>query len=253
MPVTRSFIIPVLDNSPHSSYNINTLLDDLTDIPGEVICIINNTQMFTELKDHPRVDKYCLNSHNPGVSRSWNMGINMSEGDYLYILNADLHVGEAGINKLEMNLELLHNAVIVGPEGSDLKFIDEALSVLNHYKKGTLGMPEQTDNVSGFYMAIHAKRFHQAGLQFDSQFTPCFMEEWDIGFQVRQAGLSCYVVPLDDYDHQWGISLDRGQSIQYFNSHGNRTEILNDNALRLRDKWFDALIVNPDSLLHNNP
>jgi len=253
MSVTRSFIIPVLDNSPHSPYNINTLLDDLENISGEVICIINNADMFSFLKDHPRVDKYCLNSHNPGVSRSWNMGINMAEGDYVYILNADLHVSEKGINKLEMNLELLHNAVMVGPEGSDLQFVDNSLSVLNHYKKGSFGMPELTDNISGFFMVIHANRFREAGLQFDYQFTPCFMEEWDIGFQIKQSGMSCYVVPLDDYDHVWGVSEDRGQSIRYFNTSGTRDEIMRENADRLREKWFDILMDNPSSLLHKNP
>ena len=252
MPITRSFIIPVLDESPHSPYNIHTLLHDLENVPGEVICIINNTEMFSVLKNHPRVDKYCLNSHSPGVSRSWNMGINMAEGNYLFILNADLHVGESGLNKLEMNLELLHNAVMVGPEGSDLKFVENSLSVLNHYKKDCLGMPETSDNISGFYMAIHAKRFHDAGLQFDYQFTPCFMEEWDIGFQIKRSDLSCYVVPLDDYDHIWGVSEDRGQSIRYFNTSGTRGEIMSINADRFRDKWFDMLMDNPSLLLHKS-
>ena len=47
---SRSFVIPVLDFSPHSSYNIKTLLDDLQQVSGEVICIFNSAEVFeTEL------------------------------------------------------------------------------------------------------------------------------------------------------------------------------------------------------------
>ncbi len=56
--VSRSFIIPVLDYSPHSPYNINTLLNDLEDIHGEVICIFNIREVFDKLRDRPRIDKY---------------------------------------------------------------------------------------------------------------------------------------------------------------------------------------------------
>jgi len=246
---TRSFIIPVLDYSPHSPYNINTLLTELENINGEVICVFNSHDVFEHLKDHPRIDKYCLNSQNAGVSRSWNIGINLAEGDYLFILNADLHIGEQGINKLEMNLEILHNAVMVGPEGSNLKFIDENLSMGKHFSKGTLGMPENADNISGFYMAIHKQRFLDAGLYFDTRFSPCFMEEWDIGFQIRLSGLLCYVVPLADYAHEWGISAGGHKTINYFGQLLSRDEIMNANAIKFRDKWFEALCESTDSLL----
>ena len=43
--ITRSFIIPVLDYSPHSPYNVTTLLDDLESIHGEVICIFNSHEV----------------------------------------------------------------------------------------------------------------------------------------------------------------------------------------------------------------
>ena len=58
--IQRSFIIPVLDFSPHSPYNIRTLLDDLAAIPGEVICIFNSREVYEELKSHKRIDKILL-------------------------------------------------------------------------------------------------------------------------------------------------------------------------------------------------
>ena len=37
-------------------------------------------EVFDKLHNHPRIDKYCFNNLNAGVSRSWNIGINMAEG-----------------------------------------------------------------------------------------------------------------------------------------------------------------------------
>ena len=80
----RSFIIPVLDMSPHSRYNIYSLLDDLEKIEGEVICIFNSPEVFQLLHNHPRIDKYCYNKQNAGVSRSWNLGINSAESTTVF-------------------------------------------------------------------------------------------------------------------------------------------------------------------------
>ena len=94
-------VIPVLDFSPHGAYNILTLLDDLAPVAGEVICIFNSPEVYDRLRDHPRIDKFCFNKLNAGVSRSWNMGINLAEGRAIVIMNADLHVSAAAIEQLE--------------------------------------------------------------------------------------------------------------------------------------------------------
>ena len=88
----RSFVIPVLDFSPHSAYNILTLLEDLHEVEGEVICIFNTAEVFEKLRSHARIDKFCFNNLNAGVSRSWNMGINLAEGRAVFIMNADLNL-----------------------------------------------------------------------------------------------------------------------------------------------------------------
>ncbi len=88
--ILRSFIIPVLDYSPHSPYNIETLLKDLENVSGEVICIFNSIEVFDKLHNHPRIDKYCFNNLNVGVSRSWNMGINMAEGRTMFFVQSSI-------------------------------------------------------------------------------------------------------------------------------------------------------------------
>jgi len=234
--IPRSFIIPVLDFSPHSPYSIKTLLSDLEGIPGEVICVFNSREVYEKLKRHPRIDKYCFNNLNAGVSRSWNIGINMAEGRSVFVLNADIHIHPQAIEQLESYLFSLDKAVIVGPQGTHLDF--KNLSIIKYFEKGNFNEPVQTHDVSGFLFAIHLERFLQHHLLFDVQFSPCFYEEWDIGLQVLQAGLACYAVPVKDFEHHWGASQERDLSVNYFGREVTRQEIMTKNRARFVTKWL---------------
>ena len=236
-PVSRSFVIPVLDFSPHSEHNIKTLLDDLAAIEGEVVCIFNSRMVFEELHDHPRIDKYCYNNLNAGVSRSWNMGINMAEGRAVFIMNADLHVKQPAIDRLEAYLFNLPNAVIVGPQGTHLDF--ENLQILRYFKKGQFSEPVQTHDVSGFFFCLDREKFCRHGLMFDVRYSPCFMEEWDMGMQVLRAKLACYTVPVTDFEHHWGLSQSRENTrINYFGRDVYRNDVLAANRAQFIQKWF---------------
>ncbi len=236
-PVERSFVIPVLDFSPHSAYNIVTLLEDLEGVPGEVICIFNSNEVFEKLHRHPRIDKFSFNKLNAGVSRSWNMGINLSEGRTIFIMNADLHVQSLIFEKLEHYLFALEKAVIVGPQGSHIDF--KQLRVKRYFAKGKFDQPVRTHDVSGFFFGIHRERFLAHRLMFDVCYSPCFMEEWDMGLQVIQAGLACYAVPVKEFEHRWGISQARENTvINYFGRRLYRDDILLANRQKFMAKWF---------------
>jgi hypothetical protein len=241
--ISRSFVIPVLDLSPHSSYNIMTLLDDLKPIKGEVICIFNSDKVFEKLRAHPRIDKFCYNKLNAGVSRSWNMGLNLAEGRAVFMMNADLHVLPAAIEQLEAYLFHLDNAVIVGPQGSYIDF--KNLRILRYFKNGNFHQPTRTHDVSGFFFCIHRERFLQHGLMFDVQYSPCFMEEWDMGMQVLKAELACYAVPVSDFEHDWGISQSKENTkINYFGRAVYRNDVLLGNRKKFLAKWFDNDLEN---------
>ncbi len=236
--ITRSFVIPVLDFSPHSPYNIRTLLHDLSSISGEVICIFNSHEVYSELCSHERIDKFCFNNMNAGVSRSWNMGINLAEGRAIFILNADLHVLPTAIDQLEYYLFKLENAVIVGPQGSHLDY--KNLRVIRYFQKTEFNQPMRTHDVSGFFFCIHRERFLDHKLMFDVQYSPCFMEEWDMGLQVIQAGVACYAVPVTGFEHDWGVSQSTENTrISYFGRDVFRNDILRENRKKFLSKWFN--------------
>jgi GT2 family glycosyltransferase len=232
----RSFIIPVLDRSPHSPYNIMSLLRDLEPLPGEIICVFNSREAFEQLRNHPRIDKYCFNSHNAGVSRAWNMGLQLAESNVAFILNADVHLLPAAVERMEAELFRLDRAVIVGPHGSLLDY--RKLAPIKVFSKGTFDEPVATDEVSGFCFAIHLERFRDHKLLFDVRFSPCFYEEWDMGLQVRQAGLACYAIPVTEFDHRMGFSQAGYQArLNYFGRVISFNDILRENTTKFIQKW----------------
>lgn len=235
--VSRSFIIPVLEISTHSRFNINTLLSDLTAVNGEVICIFNSDDVFSKLKDHPRIDKFCFNKSNAGVSRSWNLGINLAEGRTVFILNDDLHIEPSAVDQVEYYLHSLPKAVLVGPQGSYLDFYN--LRVIQYFQKGEFNQPIHTHDVSGFFFALHRQRYLDSKLCFDVRYSPCFMEEWDMGMQVIRADLAIYTVPVVDFEHEWGISGSKeNKLIHYFGRPVHRDMVIAQNRIKFRDKWF---------------
>jgi len=241
--ISRSFVIPVLDFSTHSEYNIVTLLEDLRRVDGEVICIFNSREVYDKLKSHQRINKFCFNSANAGVSRSWNIGLEMAEGRAVFIMNADLHVSAAAIEQLEYFLFTLDKAVIVGPQGSILDF--QNLRVLRYYEKDNFNKPVRTHDVSGFFFALNRSLFLENGLRFDTRFSPCFFEEWDMGLQVMAAGLHSYTVPVTDFDHHWGICQTDGDPvIHYFGRPLRRSEVGRANKQKFMGKWFKKLGYN---------
>ncbi|MBF0452308.1 MAG: hypothetical protein HQK75_16520 [Candidatus Magnetomorum sp.] len=247
---TRSFIIPVLDFSPHSPFNIQTLLEDLGNIPGEVICVFNSIEVFDKIHHHPRIDKYCLNSHNAGVSRSWNIGVNLAEGRSAFFLNADLHVTAKAVDTLEAYLFALDKTLIVSPEGkridyerfkrqlnTEFDFPNEL--ILEQFNASNIQTPVKVHDFMGAFFAVHMERFLYHQMSFDVQFSPCFLEEWNMGLQALEKGLYCYTVPTEGYAHQMGISLaDGSKTVNYFGTIMRRDDILLNNARAFAKKWL---------------
>jgi len=237
-PPRRSVIVPVLDFSPHSPFNIRTLLDDLKGFDGEVVCVFNDPAVARALDRHPRIDKRAINSANAGVGRAWNIGINLAEGATIFVLNADLKVTPETLDTLERHLLSLPDAVAVGVSGDRIDwqtlktktFIDQSAT-----------LPTNVDMVSGFLFALHADRFHGAGLTFDPRLGPCFYEEMDLALKAHERGLKLYVVPTTGWQHRWGVSRN-ATPIVYFGRETDRALILARNAMIIKIRR-DALLT----------
>ena len=125
-----SFIIPVLFlqrplNKKRFFMPRSTLQDILADIENnvtneyEVIVICNSIdpELIDYVSTHKSITKYVLNSVNPGVSRSWNIGAEMAEGEYLCYTSDDVRIGAGAIEALCGVLDLEPEVAEVGPKG----------------------------------------------------------------------------------------------------------------------------------------
>lgn len=232
---SRSFVIPVLDYSPASPYNITTLLQDLATIPGEVIVIFNSPAVADDLKGHPRITRSAVMSENIGVARAWNVGISMATTPYVMILNADLHLEAPVIDTIEDGLRRLEQAACVGPQGS---FVNYRLTRdFLYFDKGGFDQPIEVDAVSGFLFGIRRELFGPGGLKFEEAYTPCYFEEWDIGLQIRQAGMKSWIIPSTSYDHHWGGSIGGRRQIECLGRSESAQDILQRNRRYFMGKW----------------
>ncbi|MDP4195514.1 MAG: glycosyltransferase [Bacteroidota bacterium] len=240
----RSFVIPVLDMSPASPFNIVKLLDDLEEIPGEVIIIFNSLDMAEKLKNHPRIDYYAIMNENVGVSRAWNIGLNISQAPVTFILNSDLHIEKQSVDLLERYLLEIENAAIVGPQGSFFHY--ESGQDLLYFDKGSFNYPIEVDAVSGFFFAVKTDYFNSGTLKFDNQYSPCYFEEWDLGLQIKLAGLKSYVVPVTGYEHEWSGSIRALRMIRYLKKEETAGQIHERNQKLFWKKWNEKKEKNKD-------
>ena len=231
----RSFVIPVLDMSPASEYNIGTLLHDLEKVDGDVIVVFNGQEVAEQLKGHPRINRYAVMKQNIGVARAWNLGLEIAATPTVFIMNADLHVERTAIDTLEQALYSLPGAACVGPQGSFFNFTLAKDYI--YFDKGSFNQPLAVDAVSGFFFAVKQEHFNTKLIRFENGFTPCYFEEWDLGLQIKQAGLKSYIVPTTAYDHHWSGTIRALREIRYYENAATAGDILQRNRLLFLNKW----------------
>ena len=232
---SRSFVIPVLDYSPASEFNISTLLHDLDQIPGDVTVVFNNEGVAADLKGHPRITRCAIMSENIGVARAWNVGISMATTPHVFILNADLHLEAKAVDAMETGLKTLENAACVGPQGSFLNF--SLTRDYLYFDQDSFATPIEVDAVSGFLFAINRNHFGPGGLKFEESYTPCYFEEWDLGFQIKRLGLKSWIIPTAAYCHHWSGSIAARQEIACLGRSESPQAILKRNRTLFLNKW----------------
>ena len=242
VPEGSAFVIAVLDESPSSDYGIETLLKDLESLEGEVICVFNNKSMGEKYASHPRITKSATLSENVGVGRAWNMGMMMTTQPTVFILNSDLHLEQKGVDSLRKALYTKENVALVGPCGGFNDF--QNLKDLHYIEKKNHAGPTLVDQISGFYFAIKRELFSKYSLQFYPEYIPCYMEEWDLAMQMKKYDLLALRVPIYDYDHTWGGTVEGLDQIECLGISYDKTKILSENQNKFILRWqqdFDKL------------
>jgi GT2 family glycosyltransferase len=240
-----SFIIPVLHlkrplNKARFFMPRHTLSDVLRNLhenvtlPHEVIVVCNgkDEDLVEFVSSHPNISKYCLNSVNVGVARSWNIGAEMSEGQILCYLNDDVEVGK---NSIESLCALFDDQKVgeVGPAGS--YWVN-----LQHHSYAEGDQPVESDVISGFCFLVRSDTFRQLG-GFDIEYSPAGYEEVDFSFRIRQAGLKCVVYPAVHikHFHHHGVSAQK-VNIDYLHKTIDTAALHEKNSAYFKRKWPDG-------------
>jgi GT2 family glycosyltransferase len=238
-----SFIVPVLYlqrplNKKRFFMPRSTIKDLLNDIQEnveldyEIIVICNSTDadLLNFVTKDSRVTKYVLNSVNPGVARSWNMGAEMAQGEYLCYVSDDVRVGPKAIETLSQVLDAEKEVAEVGPKG-------DIYSNGRPDKYVGLDKPEYSDVISGFLFLVRAKAYFEVG-GFDIAYSPAGCEEVDFSFSLRKFGWKCKVIPHLDITHNeyHGVSAHR-TDIEYLNSKIDTLELHERNTKYFLSKW----------------
>ena len=241
-----SFIIPVLHlKRPLNKtrffmprYTLPDVLRDLHEnvtLPHEVIVVCNGQDkgLVEFVSSHPHIDKYCLNSVNVGVARSWNMGVEMAEGEALCFVNDDVEVGKGGAEGLFEVLNRADDVGQVGPMGA-------LWSGAEHLRYVGETAIEEADAISGFLFMLREKAFRQVG-GFDPAYSPAGFEEIDMSFALQKQGWKCLVVPGLEikHHHHHGVSNYRSW-VAYLGKEIDTEALHQRNKAYFTKKWVTA-------------
>jgi GT2 family glycosyltransferase len=211
-------------------YTLAEVLNDIhqnVKVAHEVIVVCNGQQpdLVDFVTQHPHIDRYCLNSVNVGVARSWNMGVEMAQGEALCFVNDDVQIGPDGLESLHQVLMGDESIAQVGPVGAKWKGAEHDCFVGEQQQ-------EDADAIAGFLFMMRTEAFRKAG-GFDPFYSPAGFEEIDMCFRLRALGWRCVVVPRLDlkHHHHHGVSNYRSE-VSYLG------KTIDTESLHLRNKDY---------------
>lgn len=189
------------------------------------------------------------NEENLRFLRSCNQASGIAKGDFIIFLNNDTEVTSFWLDEL---ISYMHQDTTVGMTGSKLLNLDGTLQeaggiVWGNGEPWNVGRnvnpltPEynyarEVDYLTGAAMCIRSELWEQVG-QFSQELVPCYYEDTDLAFKVRDAGYKTIYVP-----HSVVIHFE-GQSHGTDVTKGlKRYQVINQATFR--QKWFKAFRQN---------
>ncbi|GGP85079.1 hypothetical protein GCM10009410_17800 [Shewanella ulleungensis] len=196
------------------------------------------------------------NPENLRFLRSCNRAATIAKGEFIIMLNNDTEVTSFWIDEL---INKLDEDQTIGMTGSKLLNLDGSLQeaggiVWENGQPWNVGRdrnpmaPEfnyarEVDYLTGAAMCIRASVWADVG-SFSEELVPCYYEDTDIAFKVRDAGYKTVYVPHSQVVHFEGQShgTDVTKGLK-------RYQVVNEQTFRA--KWFKAFRNNGKASLDN--
>lgn len=243
-----AFLTEQPEHSKHSIYTTIKLAKENPEIDTVLLsngCDVSNG-LREEVSDSNNIRLLEL-SKNIGVPAAWNLGIDLIKCDYLIIISDDVWTDKYCINQLITLLKQEDNTAAAGVEGVICKATAEDGFPLTDQKfkktKRRSFFKNKSEhirvsNISGFFFILSMEFVIETGFRFDTQFSPAFMEEFDLAFSSRSHGYSTMIITglETHYEHKFGIS-ETPRMINYFGGSIMSDELSERNRKRFIEKW----------------
>ncbi len=241
---SASIIIVTYNNQALTRLCLESVFRNTGYFNYEVIIVDNNStdgtqQYLKELAGNRNDLKLILNDVNRGFAKANNQGIEISEGDYIILLNNDTIVPQGWLNRLLMHLKD-PGIGMVGPvtnfAGNEAK-IDVNYRTLvemekfaqdriwEHYR-----MAADIDMLAMFCVAMRREVLEKVG-PLDEQFGIGMFEDDDYSRRVKQAGYRV-ICAADAFIHHFGQAAF-GKLIP----SGDYDRLFSENRRKYEDKW----------------
>ena len=238
----------IKEQPSHSKYNIKKLVKSLSKIENmQMLSIANGCKVSDGLRDflndQPR-HLFLELSMNVGVPVAWNLGIDLLECDYLFVLNDDIEIDGHCIDQIVNIFNQYPDTSAAGVEGvicSQLGDNGYPRADVKYKKKKRLFARKEiieVSAVSGFLFALSRSFIDKTGFRFDTRFTPAFCEEFDLAYFSRANNYKTRIITGLDrhYDHKFHVSSGNVE-IQYLDRSIWSQELSDRNIKLFIDKW----------------
>jgi GT2 family glycosyltransferase len=225
---------------------VESLFKHTQDINFELIFVDNGStkdktkEYLEELKAQHSNIKTIYNDENLGFACANNQGIEISEGEYVLLLNNDVILSDGWLDKLLLALKSDKKTGMIVPctnhASGRQKVVFEANveddDLIQEYAKNTLvkkaGSWISVDRVIGFCMLIKREVLFKVGV-LDEMFGPGGYEDYDYCMRIKQAGYNI-VIAEDTFIFHIGGKGYSSNNMDYM-------ELRNKNIELLIDKW----------------
>lgn len=196
--VAVSIVIPVYNQFDYTKLCLQSILNNTTDIPYEIIiaddCSCDETRNIFEHVDNVKIVR---NEENMGFLKNCNQATKRAVGKYILLLNNDTQVQQNWLTYLLETIEKNQEIGLVGskfiyPDGSLQEVGGIVYSDASGYNYGRNDNPnklcynylKEVDYISGASILLKKTLWDELG-GFDDFFSPCYYEDTDLAFRVR--------------------------------------------------------------------
>jgi GT2 family glycosyltransferase len=214
---TVSIIIPLYNGAALIPACLNAVLPQVQEHGNAEVIVVDNASTDNweqALAPFKAAIRHHRLSFNTGFATAVNVGIQLSRGEIIILLNQDAIVQASWLNALLARFEASPQAAIVGSKCMRADgTIDHAGGIIRlplfytaHFGLGEPDLPPynqpyQPDYVTGAALALRRALLDRVGW-FDQGFYPAYYEETDLCLRARDAGYEVWYEPAAVVLHQ---------------------------------------------------